>query len=271
MWNHIHRNPPRFLDVWERDIDNAYWNLNKKKVAHAVRKAAATVKAYRRMHSTFCFSIAKGGLRMLDRIGHAADRNFRVFTIDNVLDFVDWDLKDNTLFALWGVVMQQAKQGVPIGGYLSAQLMCIWALTQEMIFPEDPKKELLIRKVRKAWPRHLPTPATKPGPVLTFPDPAYVPRNKQVLYTEGMRGWFHPNKRLLLQVTFSDTQVNFTAMGLWDSHPEGRVGQIIHRSPRTQHAFLRNYFLQFDIVRCHMADVQVQGPATDVPEVMQTR
>ena len=40
MWNHIHTNPPRFLDVWERDIDNAYWNLNKKKVAHAVRRAA---------------------------------------------------------------------------------------------------------------------------------------------------------------------------------------------------------------------------------------
>ena len=62
---------------------------------------------------------------MLDRIGHAADKNFRVFTIENVLDFVDWDLQDNTLFALWEVVMKQAKQGVPIGGYLSAQLMCI--------------------------------------------------------------------------------------------------------------------------------------------------
>ena len=75
MWNHIHANPPNSLDVWERDIDNAYWNLNKKKVADAVRKAATTVRAYRMVHNTFCFSIAKGGLRMLDRIGHAADRN----------------------------------------------------------------------------------------------------------------------------------------------------------------------------------------------------
>ena len=271
MWNHIHANPPLALDVWERDIDNAYWNLNKKKVADAVRKAATTVRAYRRMHNTFCFSIAKGGLRVLDRIGHAADRNFRVFTIEQVLKFVDWDLKDNTLFALWGVVMRQAKQGVPIGGYLSAQLMCIWALTQEINFLDDPKKELLIKRVQSAWPRHWPTPVIEPGPVLTFPNPAFVPRDKQVLYTAGMRGWFHPEKRLLLQVTFGDTQVDFTALGLWDSHPEGRVGQIIQRSPRTQHAFLRNYFLQFDSVRCHMAEIHVQGSPTHVPEVMQTR
>ena len=135
-----------------------------------------------------------------------------------------------------------------------------------MTFLEDPKKKFPIRKVQKAWPKHLPTPAIKPGPILTFPDPAYVPRSKQVLYTAGMCGWFHPEKRLLLRATFGDTPVDFTAMGLWDSHPEGHVGQIIQRSPSTQHAFWRNYFLQFGSVRCHMADVQVQGPATDVTQ-----
>ena len=112
----------------------------------------------------------------------------------------------------------------------------------QMFAPFDPKKELLIKKVRKAWPKHLPTPVIKPVPVLTFPNPAFVPRDKQVLYTAGMRGWFHPEKRMLLQVTFGDTQVDFTALGLWDSDREGRVGQIIQRSPRTQHAFLRNHF-----------------------------
>ena len=86
-----------------------------------------------------------------------------------------------------------------------------------------------------------------------------------------MRGWFHPDKRLLFQVTFGDTQVNFTAMALWDSHPEGRVGQIIQRSPRTQHAFLRNYFLQFEVIGCQLAEVGVQSSTVDRPKVMQTR
>ena len=48
----------------------------------------------------------------------------------------------------WGVVLQQAKQGVPIGGYLSAQLMCLWALVQEHTSFGSPKKPLLIKKVK---------------------------------------------------------------------------------------------------------------------------
>ena len=49
------------------------------------------------------------------------------------------------------------------------------------------------------------------------------------------------------------------------------MGQIIQRSPRAQHAFLCNYFLQFDITRCHLAEVGVQGQRDDSTEVMQTR
>ena len=97
--------------------------------------------------------------------------------------------------------------------------MCIWALTQQMNFLEDLKKYLLIRKVQNASPKHLPTPVINRGLVLTFPNPAYVPHDKQVPYTAGMRGWFHPEKRLLVPVTFGDTQVDIVAMALWDSHP----------------------------------------------------
>ena len=81
-------------------------------------------------------------------------------------------------------------------------------------------------------------PVIEPVPLLTFPYPTYMPHDKQVLYQRGMQGWFHLDKRLLFQVTFEDTQVGFTGMGLWDSHPEGRDGQIIQRSPRAQHAIL---------------------------------
>ena len=140
-----------------------------------------------------------------------------------------------------------------------------------MNFLEDPTKELLIQNVHKLWPRHMDVPVIKPGPVLTFPYPAYVPCDKQVLYHTGMKGWFHPEKRLFFHVTFRDSRVNFIAMGLWDSHPEGRVGQIIQRSPRAQHAFLRNYFLQFDVFRCHLAKVTVPGQVDHAAEVMQTR
>ena len=55
---HTHE-PPRFLHAWERNIDNAYWNLDKRKVADAVRKAADTVGAHHRIHNTFTFFVVK--------------------------------------------------------------------------------------------------------------------------------------------------------------------------------------------------------------------
>ena len=140
-------------------------------------------------------------------MGHAADRNFSIYTIKNVLDFVQWDFNENTLFTLWGIVMRQAKKGVPIGGYLSAQLMCIWALVQEMTFLKSPDKEMLIKNVKKMWPRHMVQPEIKPGPVLTFPYPADVPCDRLVQYHSAMRGWFRPEKRQLFQVKFQDTVV----------------------------------------------------------------
>ena len=80
----------------------------------------------------------------------------------------------------------------------------------------------LIRNLHKLWPKHMTQPVIKPSRVLTFPYPAYVPCDKQVLYHSGMRGWFHPEKRLLFPVTFQDVRVKFTAMGLWDSGPLGQ-------------------------------------------------
>ena len=61
IWTHLHTNPPQFLYIWERDIDNAYWKINKQKVSDAVRKAADTVKMHRPIHNTFCFCVAKRG------------------------------------------------------------------------------------------------------------------------------------------------------------------------------------------------------------------
>ena len=51
------------------------------------------------------FSITKANLHMLDRVGDSTFRNFRVFTIDEVLSFVKWDLYHNTLFEVWGAVL----------------------------------------------------------------------------------------------------------------------------------------------------------------------
>ena len=125
IWSHLHRAPPRDLTYWERDIDNAYWNLDKEAVEAAVKQAALLVRKHQNMRGDFMFAIAKGSLLLLDRIGTATGKNYRVFSLEQVTHFVHWDLHANTLFAVWGVVLQQSECGVPIGGFISAQLMCL--------------------------------------------------------------------------------------------------------------------------------------------------
>ena len=83
------------------------------------------VRTRRKIRGGFWFSIAKGGLKSLDRIGKASDKGFRTIDLDEVISFVDWDMHYNNLFCLWGIVLKQQEKGVPIGGFLSAQLMCL--------------------------------------------------------------------------------------------------------------------------------------------------
>ena len=70
----------------------------------------------------------------------------------------------------------------------------------------------------------------KPGPQLTFPSVAWVPRDISVLHEHGMHGWFQPEARLLFTLMLQGHQIRFYAMNLWDSHPLGRTGKIVDQS-----------------------------------------
>ena len=85
-----------------------------------------------------------------------------------------------------GVVLQQQKKGVPIGGFLSAQLMCLWALIWKYSFLELEDKGKFLAPVFHAWPAHIPQPQIKPGPILTFPFVAYVPKHRERFDDQGM-------------------------------------------------------------------------------------
>ena len=105
---------PAHLSLEERDIDNAYRESNKPRVIDSVTKAASIVKQHRHMQGSFWFSIAKGGLKSRDGVGKASDKGFRTVSLDEVLNYVRWDIYHTNLFTLWGVSMEQQKKGVPI-------------------------------------------------------------------------------------------------------------------------------------------------------------
>ena len=55
IWSHLHRVPPHDLTYWERDIDNAYWNLDKGAVEAAVKLACVQTSPHvRRFHVRDC-------------------------------------------------------------------------------------------------------------------------------------------------------------------------------------------------------------------------
>ena len=71
--------------------------------------------------------------------------------------------------------------------------------------------------------------------------------------------------------TLWEVEVPVFAMGLWDSHPEGRMGKIIDRSVRTQRKFLLQYFLNFRPIHCMIEETTVHSPETTDPSVLLTR
>ena len=110
---YVHR-----TELAERDIDNAYWELPKDGVLDTVKQAAQRVQKHRgcKMRGSFHFNPSKGGDRLLDRMGCAAVRHFRVIPLCDLVKSVHWDRHENTLFDRQGWVLNQLIKGVPIGG-----------------------------------------------------------------------------------------------------------------------------------------------------------
>ena len=160
-----------------------------------------------------------------------------------------WDLNSNALFEY----QKQNIKGVPIGGFLSALLMCIWALVQKITFMECLGP--VFDEIERQWDLSLHLPISlSPAPTLTFPKVAWVPKDVGLFNREGMRGWFGQDYRLVGTLHIDGIAIALRSLVLWDSHPEGRLGHVIQSAPRRQYYFLRNYLLNIQPLRCITAE-----------------
>ena len=103
----------------EADMDDMFW---KSEIFPAIKSVLHALKEQARGKREIWFSLHRNGGRCLDRIGKASSKDFRTLSKDEVLSYVEWDINENTLFAVDSVILQQGRQGVPIGGHISAQL-----------------------------------------------------------------------------------------------------------------------------------------------------
>ena len=57
-----------------------------------------------------------------------------VFSEVELLRFVEYDIYYNNLFTIGPLIMCQGAKGVPIGGFVSAQIAELWAMWRESFF-----------------------------------------------------------------------------------------------------------------------------------------
>ena len=79
-------------------------------------------------------SIAKQGLKHLDRHGKVSSKDFFVFSEVELLRFVKYDIYYNNMFTIGPLIMHQGAKGVPIGGFVSALMAELWAMWRESFF-----------------------------------------------------------------------------------------------------------------------------------------
>ena len=109
-----------------------FWALPKEEVLRAFEWGLGRLKHRKRRAQTF-FSLSKDGEKSFDHIGKSTDNMFLVTTVEMLRRFVTFDIQENNLFLLSQVVLQQGTSGVPIGGFLSAQLAELWRLWKEVL------------------------------------------------------------------------------------------------------------------------------------------
>ena len=231
------------LYPYEADIDDMYWELDKKKCISSIEFSISKVCQTRReKQSDLRFSLHRSGDKSLDRLGPAASYEFRILTVTEVLNFVNWDLFSNTVVAYGRLVLQQGIKGVPIGGHLAGHCAEIWAAVSEHdMFASESE----VREARQhEWQRKVDALRIPGGPQVVLPgaEPFHChaeldkhllgdiwaakdrPKaNVHSVRTAGLQGWWAPSDKLLAWITLHDTDIPVLGITPWDSAPGGRV------------------------------------------------
>ena len=176
--------------LYERDMDNCCWEMKKREVVQAISEAAQAAVEGRGVTGQLWFSVANGGDKARDRGGKATSQFFYTILLEAVMRYVHWDIKHNVWFCAGPVLMAQGDNGAPIGGFLSAQQMILWAIFKERkLFQHDSFIRVMSQVQTQVRRKHGMCITFKPGPMLDFPRKSVLPRNKRFFSSYGMKGW----------------------------------------------------------------------------------
>ena len=100
----------------EHDMVDMYWEVPKDEMLQSLTWAPDLLSKGK---TELFFSLAKGGLNELDRVGTASSDHFMVITGRQVKFYVEFELFDNCFFTMGPLIMLQGTTSIPIGGLLS--------------------------------------------------------------------------------------------------------------------------------------------------------
>ena len=177
-------------------MDNCYWEVGKADVIQAISEVRDTVVEGRGITGALWFSVAKGGGRARDRIGKVSSKFFHTVPFDLVQQYVTWDLAHNVFFCAANILLAHGGKGVPIGGFLSAQEMILWAISKERVLYTQKGFNSIMKRACATLKNSMSL-SFKPGRTLTFPSAKVLPSNIEFFEMFGMKGWFQQSNKTL--------------------------------------------------------------------------
>ena len=250
------------------------------------------ILAYRDWGLKKCIHIHTEDLGVSSSVLHSAPRKEHaspsgyVFLLDprfgnEVLRFVDFDLHCNTLLHLGLVILSQGSKGVPIGGFLSAQIAQLWTACREFGFLFSCEAHVLQGKVQSDLDNAPPlqgfvqargwhfSPPCVPQKIDYHPESVLSPSEgihiaKQVhhvttdaLTAGGFTGWWSPTDRIFAQVSSptGTASILFVNTTPWDGATGGRVQTVIKHSTRRNRGRVQRFFASYDPLQADMGEI----------------
>ena len=269
----------------EKDMEDMFWEIPKQDAMAAVRWACSLVKPFASTQS-LTFAFAKGHLKHLDRIGTWSSDQFYNISCDAVLRYVQLELFENELFVLCPLILSQGDKGVPIGGFLSAQISELWELWREVQYVFGDQQAAVAEQWCAAILPLLPTlvAAVDTVELSLIGDTDFTlspifaqtmvcrqkimvhPRIAQVslpaLSQSGFDGWWSPMEKMFGCMHIGEFNILLVRSTAWDGTPDGRLGAIMRDTLRRDQQVTRQLFKDYqqlpcvlpEISRCHEDD-----------------
>ena len=122
---------PLMGSLVELDVKEMFPSIPKDKLLAALAYIFEAWCATRRLRTRgSCFWSIHKQYKILDSLGKRDSKSFHVFSWNEIMHIVQWELYDNVFFRLGSSVYKQVN-GIPIGGPMSAQLASLYCIACE--------------------------------------------------------------------------------------------------------------------------------------------